>query len=207
MDVQVGPTAEGRYAWLRRVPSRGFLRLALSEGARLRGRVTAPEDGDIGLVECRAATLDGFSVAFESRADGTFDVPGLPPGTVTLLARSREGLSGVVRIDVPATDARIELEGRSLRPEDEPVVILDSVRMERVRDSVREGVGGVREAIREAEVARSRGDLATEREFLEVIPFILEQYQGPVEEHLALNGVDIEPSMRRLRELEASDSR
>ena len=128
VDVQVGPTAEGRYAWLRRVPSRGFLRLALSEGARLRGRVTAPEDGDIGLVECRAATLDGFSVAFESRADGTFDVPGLPPGTVTLLARSREGLSGVVRIDVPATDARIELEGRSLRPEDEPVVILDSTR-------------------------------------------------------------------------------
>ncbi|MCK6461177.1 MAG: hypothetical protein L6Q95_14945 [Planctomycetes bacterium] len=101
-------------------PGRGVLRVTLSEGSAIGGRVAVPEGLDPSALDVRAVRgrLDQHA---KVRKDGTFAIPGLPPGAfrVELVTREWSLRRGRVvrwlhdaRDDVPAGAVDVRLRVR-----------------------------------------------------------------------------------------------
>lgn len=98
VDVQVGPDAARRIALLGSVPSRGFTRVTMRDGERLRGALTAPDGQEVGVAHCTVTNAAGFELAFDTEEDGTFEVVGVPGAHLTLAASACDGLRARVEV-------------------------------------------------------------------------------------------------------------
>jgi hypothetical protein len=110
--IQIGPTKGGQFAFVSRVPSHGFRRVALHRTSPLKGRVTTKGGEAVEFARCVATTEEGFVVELETDIEGKFNVAGIPDGPVSLLATSVDGRTGKVDVELPSEDVVVELPAR-----------------------------------------------------------------------------------------------
>ncbi len=109
VDIQVGPIADGRYAFVREVKSRGVRVVALSPGERIAGRITLPGGMNPGFVECEVRAKSGFAASFETSIDGSFSFKGLPRGIYELSASGPDGRRAMATVSAPSEGIGVEL--------------------------------------------------------------------------------------------------
>jgi hypothetical protein len=109
IDVQVGPDLSGRYALVRDIRPRGFLRVRLAKGTTVEGRIATAEGHAVPYAKIHATTEQGYATTAKAFGDGRFRIPGLPTGRVKLSAEWR-GRRGSVVAEAPGDDVTLVLE-------------------------------------------------------------------------------------------------